>query len=44
MSGYTDDRVGVDGGLSDGLPLLHKPFTKATLADAVRRALARRAA
>ena len=44
MSGYTDDRVALESGSLDGLPLLHKPFTKAALAEAVRLALAPRAA
>jgi PAS domain S-box-containing protein len=39
MSGYTDDAVVRHGIREAGLPFLQKPFSLATLADAVRRAL-----
>jgi CheY-like chemotaxis protein len=44
MSGYTDDRVALESGSPDGLPLVRKPFTKKVLAEAVRAALTPRAA
>jgi nitrogen-specific signal transduction histidine kinase/ActR/RegA family two-component response regulator len=39
MSGYTDDAVVVRGVLSDEMAFVQKPFSRATLARAVREAL-----
>jgi PAS domain S-box-containing protein len=41
MSGYPDDAIVHRGVLEEGIDLLHKPFTAATLAIAVRDILAR---
>ena len=44
MSGYTDDHVTLSGELPGTGALLRKPFTKRTLAEALRATLAARAA
>ncbi len=41
MSGYTDDAIVKHGVLEDGVTLLSKPFTPATLAEKVREVLDR---
>ena len=37
MSGYTADVIARHGVLQDGLPFIHKPFSKSELALSVRR-------
>jgi len=39
MSGYADETIGHHGVLEPGMPLLHKPFTREGLLEAVRTAL-----
>jgi FixJ family two-component response regulator len=41
MSGYTDDTIGLHGGLDPGGAFLHKPFTSQTLVEKIREVLTR---